>query len=418
MDITKLMREMGQKAQQAGRELAGVRPLDKNRALEMIAEKLRGSAIQLMAWNSKDLEAGEKNGLSAAMLDRLRLTEGRIEDMAAALEDIAVLPDPVGEVTRIWNRPSGFRVGRMRVPIGVIGIIYESRPNVTVDAAALCMKSGNACILRGGSEAIHSNRALAAVFQEGIAAAGLPEDVAQVVPTTDRAAVNALLTLDEYVDMIIPRGGKGLIRMIVENSTIPVVKHLDGICHTYVDTGADLDMAMNICLNAKLDRPGTCNAMETLLVHRDIAPTLLPDLIRQMMDEEVQIRGCDETRDLVPGIMSATEQDWATEYLDKILSVKVVGGMDEAMDHIARYGSSHTDVIVTRDHPNAERFIREVDSSAVMVNASSRLNDGFVFGLGAEIGISTDKLHARGPMGLEELTCQKFIVLGEGHLRE
>ncbi len=418
MDITKLMREMGQKAQQAGRELAGVRPLDKNRALEMIAEKLRGSAIQLMAWNSKDLEAGEKNGLSAAMLDRLRLTEGRIEDMAAALEDIAVLPDPVGEVTRIWNRPSGFRVGRMRVPIGVIGIIYESRPNVTVDAAALCMKSGNACILRGGSEAIHSNRALAAVFQEGIAAAGLPEDVAQVVPTTDRAAVNALLTLDEYVDMIIPRGGKGLIRMIVENSTIPVVKHLDGICHTYVDTGADLDMAMNICLNAKLDRPGTCNAMETLLVHRDIAPTLLPDLIRQMMDEEVQIRGCDETRDLVPGIMSATEQDWATEYLDKILSVKVVGGMDEAMDHIARYGSSHTDVIVTRDHPNAERFIREVDSSAVMVNASSRLNDGFVFGLGAEIGISTDKLHARGPMGLEELTCQKFIVLGDGHLRE
>jgi len=400
MDITKLMQEMGQKARQAGRELAGARPLDKNRALEMIAERLRGSGTQLMAENNKDLEAGEKNGLSAAMLDRLRLTESRIEDMAAAVEDIAVLPDPVGEVTRIWNRPSGFRVGRMRVPIGVIGIIYESRPNVTVDAAALCMKSGNACILRGGSEAIHSNRALAAVFQEGIAAAGLPEDVAQVVPTTDRAAVNALLTLDEYVDMIIPRGGKGLIRMIMENSTIPVVKHLDGICHTYVDAGADLEMAMDICLNAKLDRPGTCNAMETLLVHRDIAPTLLPDLLKQMMGEGVQIRGCDETRDLVPGIVGATEQDWATEYLDKILSVKVVGDMDEAMDHIARYGSSHTDVIVTRDHPNAERFIREVDSSAVMVNASSRLNDGFVFGLGAEIGISTDKLHARGPMGL------------------
>jgi len=418
MDITKLMQEMGQKARQAGRELAGARPLDKNRALEMIAERLRGSGTQLMAENNKDLEAGEKNGLSAAMLDRLRLTESRIEDMAAAVEDIAVLPDPVGEVTRIWNRPSGFRVGRMRVPIGVIGIIYESRPNVTVDAAALCMKSGNACILRGGSEAIHSNRALAAVFQEGIAAAGLPEDVAQVVPTTDRAAVNALLTLDEYVDMIIPRGGKGLIRMIMENSTIPVVKHLDGICHTYVDAGADLEMAMDICLNAKLDRPGTCNAMETLLVHRDIAPTLLPDLLKQMMGEGVQIRGCDETGDLVPGIVSATEQDWATEYLDKVLSVKVVGDMDEAMDHIARYGSSHTDVIVTRDHPNAERFIREVDSSAVMVNASSRLNDGFVFGLGAEIGISTDKLHARGPMGLEELTCQKFIVLGDGHLRE
>jgi glutamate-5-semialdehyde dehydrogenase len=418
MDITKLMQEMGQKARQAGRELAGARPLDKNRALEMIAERLRGSGTQLMAENNKDLEAGEKNGLSAAMLDRLRLTESRIEDMAAAVEDIAVLPDPVGEVTRIWNRPSGFRVGRMRVPIGVIGIIYESRPNVTIDAAALCMKSGNACILRGGSEAIHSNRALAAVFQEGIAAAGLPEDVAQVVPTTDRAAVNALLTLDEYVDMIIPRGGKGLIRMIMENSTIPVVKHLDGICHTYVDAGADLEMAMDICLNAKLDRPGTCNAMETLLVHRDIAPTLLPDLLKQMMGEGVQIRGCDETGDLVSGIVSATEQDWATEYLDKVLSVKVVGDMREAMDHIARYGSSHTDVIVTRNHPNAERFIREVDSSAVMVNASSRLNDGFVFGLGAEIGISTDKLHARGPMGLEELTCQKFIVLGEGHLRE
>ena len=418
MDITKLMQEMGQKARQAGRELAGARPLDKNRALEMIAERLRGSGTQLMAENNKDLEAGEKNGLSAAMLDRLRLTESRIEDMAAAVEDIAVLPDPVGEVTRIWNRPSGFRVGRMRVPIGVIGIIYESRPNVTIDAAALCMKSGNACILRGGSEAIHSNRALAAVFQEGIAAAGLPEDVAQVVPTTDRAAVNALLTLDEYVDMIIPRGGKGLIRMIMENSTIPVVKHLDGICHTYVDAGADLEMAMDICLNAKLDRPGTCNAMEPLLVHRDIAPTLLPDLLKQMMGEGVQIRGCDETGDLVSGIVSATEQDWATEYLDKVLSVKVVGDMREAMDHIARYGSSHTDVIVTRNHPNAERFIREVDSSAVMVNASSRLNDGFVFGLGAEIGISTDKLHARGPMGLEELTCQKFIVLGEGHLRE
>ncbi|TNF47924.1 glutamate-5-semialdehyde dehydrogenase, partial [bacterium] len=292
MDITRLMQEMGQKARRAGRVLAGVRPLDKNRALELIAERLRESGPQLMAENSQDLEAGEKDGLSAAMLDRLRLTESRIEDMAAAVEDIAALPDPVGEVTRIWNRPSGFRVGRMRVPIGVIGIIYESRPNVTIDAAALCMKSGNACILRGGSEAIHSNRALASVFQGGIAAAGLPEDVAQVVPITDRAAVNALLTLDEYVDMIIPRGGKGLIRMIMENSTIPVVKHLDGICHTYVDAGADLKMAMDICLNAKLDRPGTCNAMETLLVHVDMAPTLLAALLGKMMDEGVQIKGC------------------------------------------------------------------------------------------------------------------------------
>ena len=418
MDITKLMQEMGQKARQAGRTLAGVRPMDKNRALENIAQRLRESGSRLMSENSRDLESGEKNGLSTAMLDRLRLTEGRIEDMAAAVEDIAALPDPVGEVTRIWNRPSGFRVGRMRVPIGVIGIIYESRPNVTIDAAALCMKSGNACILRGGSEAIHSNRALAAVFKEGICAAGLPEDAAQVVPTADRAAVNALLTLDDYVDMIIPRGGKGLIRMIVENSTIPVVKHLDGICHTFVDAGADLEMAAEICMNAKLDRPGTCNAMETLLVHREIAPDFLPRILHEMMDQGVQIRGCEETKALVPGIMSATDEDWATEYLDAILSVKVVDGMDEAMDHIALYGSSHTDVIVTRNHPHAERFVREVDSSAVMVNASSRLNDGFIFGLGAEIGISTDKLHARGPMGLEELTCQKFIVLGDGHLRE
>ena len=324
----------------------------------------------------------------AAMLDRLKLTEKRIEDMALAVEEIAALPDPVGEITGIWTRPGGFRVGRMRVPIGVVGIIYESRPNVTIDAAALCLKSGNACILKGGSEAIHSNRALAAVFREGVGEAGLPEDAAQVVPTTDRKAVRTLLTLDDYVDLIIPRGGKGLIRMIMENSTIPVIKHLDGVCHTYVDDGAKIDMAIDICMNAKLDRPGTCNAMETLLVHRRIAPDILPLLLGRMKEEGVVIRGCPETRSLVDGIEEADEADWAAEYLDRILAVRVVDNMDAAMDHIARYGSAHTDVIVTENHRNAERFLREVDSAAVMVNASSRLNDGYVFGLGAEIGIS------------------------------
>ncbi|UCF30753.1 MAG: glutamate-5-semialdehyde dehydrogenase [bacterium] len=418
MDIGKLMQEMGVRARRAARVLSGTPTGVKDRALEIVAAKLRDSAPILREENAKDIEAGRKEGLSPAMLDRLTLTDGRIEDMARSVEEIISLPDPVGEVTRIWNRPAGFRVGRMRVPIGVIGIIYESRPNVTIDAAALCLKSGNACILRGGSEAIHSNRALAAVFQEGVKGAGLPEDVAQVVPVTDRAAVRALLTMDEQVDLIIPRGGKPLIRMILENSTIPVIKHLDGVCHTYVDAGSDLEMAGQICLNAKLNRPGTCNAMETLLVHTGVAEGFLPGLLERMKEEGVQIRGCPATRKLAPWVQEATDEDWGTEYLDLILSVKVVADMDEAMDHIAEYGSAHTDVIITENHRHAERFVREVDSAAVMVNASSRLHDGFVFGLGAEIGISTDKLHARGPMGLEELTCQKFIVLGEGHLRE
>ncbi|GBE15376.1 MAG TPA: glutamate-5-semialdehyde dehydrogenase [Proteobacteria bacterium] len=418
MKIQKMMSEMGIKAREAGRSLARANPGDKNRALELIAAGLRESGEMLVSANLKDLQGGEKAGLSSAMLDRLRLTEKRIEDMALAVEEIAALPDPVGEITRVWTRPSGFRVGRMRVPIGVIGIIYESRPNVTIDAAALCLKSGNACILKGGSEALHSNRALADVFRNGVAEAALPGDAAQVVPTTDRRAVRALLTLDDYVDLIIPRGGKGLIRMIMKNSTIPVIKHLDGVCHTFVDDGAKIDMAVGICLNAKLERPGTCNAMETLLVHRDIAPDLLPPLLGRMKDEGVVIRGCPETCRIVDEVEEADEEDWAAEYLDKILAVRVVENMDAAMDHIARFGSAHTDVIVTENHRNAERFLREVDSAVVMVNASSRLNDGYVFGLGAEIGISTDKLHARGPMGLEELTCRKFIVLGDGHLRE
>ena len=418
MDIQQLMLDMGVKARAAARTLSGATPGQKNNALDTVARQLRGSVDRLMTENEKDLAAGEKAGLTPAMLDRLKLTEKRIEEIALAVDEVAALPDPVGEVTGIWTRPSGFKVGRMRAPIGVIGIIYESRPNVTIDAAALCLKSGNACILRGGSEAIHSNQVLAEVFREAISKAGLPVEAVQAVPTTDREAVGALLTLDDHVDLIIPRGGKGLIRMIMENSTIPVIKHLDGICHTYVDSGADEGMALDICVNAKLNRPGTCNAMETMLVHQDMMGSFLQEVLERFRVEEVEIRGCPETKGVAPWVKEATDEDWSMEYLDRILNVKVVADMDEAMDHIARYGSAHTDVIVTMNHVNAQRFIREVDSAAVMVNASSRLHDGFVFGLGAEIGISTDKLHARGPMGLVELTTEKWVVMGEGHLRD
>ncbi len=418
MDIQKLMLDMGEKARNAARLLSGAAPAQKNDALDIVALQLRGAVDRLMVENQKDLAAGEKAGLTSAMLDRLKLTENRIEEMALAVNEVAALPDPVGEVTGIWTRPSGFKVGRMRAPIGVIGIIYESRPNVTIDAAALCLKSGNACILRGGSEAIHSNNALARVFCDSVVQAGLPGEAVQAVPLTDRAAVHALLKMDDYVDLIIPRGGKGLIRMIMENSTIPVIKHLDGVCHTYVDSGAQVEMALDICVNAKLNRPGTCNAMETMLVHQDMTGSFLQKALERFREEEVEIRGCRKTKEVGPWVKEATDEDWPMEYLDRILNVKVVVDMDEAMGHIARYGSAHTDVIVTMNHANAQRFIREVDSAAVMVNASSRLHDGFVFGLGAEIGISTDKLHARGPMGLVELTTEKWIVMGEGHLRE
>jgi len=418
MDIQKLMLGMGKNARAAARTLAGAAPAQKNDALDTVAQQLRASADKLIEENQKDLAAGEKAGLTSAMLDRLKLTEKRIEEMALAVNEVAALPDPVGEVTGIWTRPSGFKVGRMRAPIGVIGIIYESRPNVTIDAAALCLKSGNACILRGGSEAIHSNNALARVFCDSVVQAGLPAEAVQAVPVTDRAVVHALLKLDDHVDLIIPRGGKGLIRMIMENSTIPVIKHLDGVCHTYVDSGADERMALDICVNAKLNRPGTCNALETMLVHRDMAGSFLREILERFRDEGVEIRGCPKTKEAGPWVKEATDEDWPMEYLDRILNVKVVADMDEAMAHIARYGSAHTDVIVTMNHANAQRFMREVDSAAVMVNASSRLHDGFVFGLGAEIGISTDKLHARGPMGLVELTTEKWVVFGEGHLRE
>jgi len=418
VNINEMMISMGKKARNAARLLSSATPGQKNDALAAVARQLRGSASRLMEENGKDLKAGEEGGLTSAMLDRLKLTDKRIEEMALAVEEVAALPDPVGEVTGMWTRPSGFKVGRMRAPIGVIGIIYESRPNVTIDAASLCLKSGNACILRGGSEAIHSNHALAQLFSECVTEVGLPSGAVQVVPVTDRAAVHALLKLDDHVDLIIPRGGKGLIRMIMENSTIPVIKHLDGVCHTYVDSGADERMALDICVNAKLDRPGTCNAMETMLVHRDMAGSFLNEALERFRKEGVEIRGCQLTKEAAPWVKEAADEDWTMEYLDRILNVKVVTDMDEATDHIARYGSAHTDVIVTMNHANAQRFIREVDSAAVMVNASSRLHDGFVFGLGAEIGISTDKLHARGPMGLVELTTEKWIVLGEGHLRE
>ncbi len=418
MDHKAMMEEMGVAARAGARALAAVKPEAKDRALRRAAALLRQRLPALLAENAKDIAAARSAGLPAPLLERLTLDARRVEEMALSCEEVAALPDPVGEVTAVWTRPSGLRVGRMRVPVGVIGIIYESRPNVTVDAAALCLKSGNACILRGGSEAIHSNRALAALLSDALAAEGLPPAAVQVVPVTDRAAVGALLKLDRHIDMIIPRGGKELIRRVMEESVIPVVKHLDGVCHTFVDESADLAMAAEVCVNAKVNRPATCNAMEAMLVHQAVAPRFLPLVLPRLRDLGVEVRGCPRTRALAPWVKEAVESDWGNEFLDKILAVRVVDGLDAAMDHIDRYGSRHTDAILTDSHAHAQRFLREVDSAAVMVNASTRLNDGHQLGLGAEIGISTDKLHARGPMGLTELTCQKFIVMGQGHLRE
>lgn len=390
----------------------------KNAALLAIAATLKDQADALIAANRLDLEAGREKGLDTAMLERLELTPARIEAMAEGVMAVAALKDPVGEIEGLTYRPSGIQVGRMRVPLGVIGIIYESRPNVTADAAALCLKSGNACILRGGSESIHSNRAIAACIRVGLKAAGLPEDVVQVIDTPDRAAVGALLKEDRLVDVIVPRGGKALIERILSESRIPVIKHLDGICHVYLDDHCDFDKAQRITLNAKTQRYGVCNAMETLLVARRIAPILLPDLARQLIEKGVEIRGCEATVKLVAAAIPATDADWDTEYLAPILSIRVVEGLDEAMAHIRRHSSGHTEAIVTEDYTRARRFLREVDSSSVMVNASTRFADGFEYGLGAEIGISTDKLHARGPVGLEGLTTQKFVVLGDGQIRE
>ena len=409
-DIRQYMQELGRRARRAGAEMSRAETAAKNAALVAMAEAIERSRELLIAENKKDLDAGRRNGLDDALLDRLTLNADRIGGMAEGLRQIAQLQDPVGEITDLNYRPSGIQVGRMRVPLGVIGIIYESRPNVTADAAGLCLKSGNAAILRGGSEAIHSNQAIAACIQAGLTSAGLPKDAVQVVATTDRAAVGELITLKPYVDVIVPRGGKSLIERISAEATIPVIKHLHGVCHVYIDDQADLDKAVPVAINAKTHRYGVCNAMETLLVARGVAERVLPVLGHLYQEKGVELRGCAATRKILAGIQPATEEDWSTEYLAPILSIRVVDGLDQAIAHIGEYGSQHTDSIVTENLNRARRFLREVDSSSVMVNASTRFADGFEYGLGAEIGISTDKLHTRGPVGLEGLTSVKFIA--------
>jgi glutamate-5-semialdehyde dehydrogenase len=416
LNVKEYMAELGRKARSASRVIAAAPTALKNKALLAIANELDRSRITLVSENQKDLAAGKANGLDAAMLDRLAVKPATIDGMIEGLRQVASLADPCGEITDMSYRPSGIQVGKMRVPLGVVGIIYESRPNVTIDAASLCLKSGNAAILRGGSESIHSNRAIANCLQAGLKAAGLPADVVQVVETTDRAAVGELITMPQFVDVIVPRGGKGLIERISADAKVPVIKHLDGICHVYIDDKADLDKAFTIAMNAKTHRYGVCNAMETLLVHEQVAAQILPRLAAAYTEKGVELRGDEKTRELIVANV-ATEEDWATEYLAPILSVKIVSGLDEAIAHINRYGSQHTDAIVTEDYTRARRFITEVDSASVMVNASTRFADGFEYGLGAEIGISTDKIHARGPVGLEGLTSQKWVVFGDGHIR-
>ncbi len=417
-DVSSYMLELGQRARAASRLIGRAESGAKNAALHAIADAILADRAQLKAENRKDLEAGKQHGLDAALLDRLELTGARIDGMAEGLRQIAALADPVGAISDMGYRPSGIQVGRMRVPLGVIGIIYESRPNVTADAAALCLKSGNACILRGGSEALHSNQAVARCIERGLEQAGLPANAVQVVATTDRAAVGELLRLEAHVDVIVPRGGKGLIKRVTTESRIPVIKHLHGVCHTYIDDQADIDKAVKVAFNAKTQRYGTCNTMETLLVAEGIAGRILPILGKMYQDEGVELRGCERTRKILDGIEAAQDADWDEEYLAPILALRIVDDLDAAMDHIDKHGSQHTDVIVTENITRARRFLREVDSSSVMVNASSRFADGFEYGLGAEIGISTDKLHVRGPVGLEGLTTLKFIVLGDGHIRQ
>ncbi|HXC40645.1 MAG TPA: glutamate-5-semialdehyde dehydrogenase [Burkholderiales bacterium] len=416
-DLHSYMLDLGRAARKASRELARADTVKKNAALTAMAAAIRRDQARLIESNQQDLASARAAGKDAAFIDRLTLAPAGIESMARGLEQVASLPDPVGEVSDLKQQPSGIRVGRMRVPLGVVAIIYESRPNVTADAAALCLKSGNACILRGGSESVHSNLAIAACVREGLLAAGLPEAAVQVVATPDRAAVGELLALNQYVDIVVPRGGKSLIERVMSESRIPMIKHLDGICHVYIDDRADVEKAVRIADNAKTQRYGTCNTMETLLVAEGIAERVLPRLAKIYTDKGVELRGDERARALAPGMGAATEEDWHTEYLAPVLSVRVVKDVDEAMDHIARYGSQHTDAIVTEDKARADRFLREVDSSSVLVNASTRFADGFEYGLGAEIGISTDKLHARGPVGLEGLTSQKFVVFGDGQVR-
>ncbi len=417
MDIKEQVFQIAKNARQAASAVANLSSAEKDEALVEMAEQLIHHMDYLVEENEKDVEFARKKGLSKAMIDRLTLDENAIRAMARGLEEVAALPDPVGKVTSMWRRPNGLLVGRMRIPLGVIGIIYESRPNVTVDAAALCLKAGNAVILRGGSEAIHSNIALSLILRGVLRVKGLPEDAVQLIPMVDREAVNHLLQLEEYVDLIIPRGGEDLIRAVVSQSRIPVIKHYKGVCHIFVDAGADTDMAVRICTNAKVQRPGVCNAMETLLVHKDAAGVFLPAVSEALEKAGVVLRGCERTRAILPGVEEATEKDWHEEYLDLILAVRVVDGLDEAIRHIEQYGSLHTESIITKDYDNAQRFLREVNSSTVLVNASTRFSDGFQLGLGAEIGISTTKLHAFGPMGLEELTTQKFIIYGSGQIR-
>jgi len=409
---------LAKQAKIAARRLAPLSSAEKNRALLLMAEKIDARSAFLVAENQRDIELATAKGVSGAILDRIALNPERVQGMAQGLRDVAALPDPVREVVKMWRRPNGLQVGRMRIPLGVIGMIYEARPNVTADAAALCLKSGNAVILRGGSEAHHSNQAIGAVLREACAETRVPTDAVQVVELKDHALINELLQLEDYIDLIIPRGGEELIRAVVANSKIPVIKHYKGICHVYVDSDASLEMAERICFNAKVQRPSVCNAMETLLVHQTVAAQFLPAMIEKYRAAKVEVRGCDQTRALVPGIGKATEADWFTEYLELIVSVRVVKDMDEAIDHIERYGSEHTESIITNNYQKSREFIDRVNSSAVMVNASTRFNDGGELGLGAEIGISTSKIHAFGPMGLEELTTTKFIVFGDGQIRE
>ena len=410
------MTRLGRAAREASRVIGRASTAQKNRALHGAAAALDAARLELVAANELDLAAGRANGLEPAMLERLALTPARIDSMIVGLRQVASLPDPIGAIRDMSYRPSGIQVGKMRVPLGVVGIIYESRPNVTIDAASLCLKSGNATILRGGSEAIHSNRAIAVCIQRGLAEAGLPPAVVQVVEVTDRAAVGALITMPEYVDVIVPRGGKGLIERVSRDAKVPVIKHLDGICHVYVSAHADLAKAQRIAFNAKTYRYGICGAMETLLVDQAVAAAFLPAMAEQFRAKGVELRGCERTRELID-VVAATEDDWSTEYLDAILSIRIVEGLDQAIEHINHYGSHHTDSIVTEHQGDARRFMAEVDSSSVMLNTPTCFADGFEYGLGAEIGISTDKLHARGPVGLEGLTCEKYIVVGDGQLR-
>src|SRR5687768_4709586 len=418
IDIRTYMQSIGREARAASRLVAKAETAAKNEALTLMAEAIKREEQQLLAANAKDVESAKTRGLDTAMVDRLTLTSKSTASMAEGLLQIAALPDPVGEISDLKYRPAGIQVGKMRVPLGVVGIIYEARPNVTADAAGLCLKAGNAAILRGGSEAIHSNQAIAACVKEGLKGAGLPETAIQVIETTDRAAVGELITMKEFVDVIVPRGGKGLIERISSEACIPVIKHLLGVCHVYIDDGADPDKAIRVADNAKTQRYGTCNTMETLLVHEGIARQVLPPLCKIYLDKGVELRGDAASRAIVQEMGEATEEDWYTEYLAPVLSVRVVSGLDQAIEHIAFYGSQHTDSIITEDYGRARRFLREVDSSSVMVNASTRFADGFEYGLGAEIGISTDKIHARGPVGLEGLTSQKWVVFGDGHIRQ